>query len=106
MITKPQNSEISAEGHHHLHHEEITFPGDFQETWSSRKLCEDLGGKCLRFCLAFPEGGQNPSGPLKRRKKISKVYLKMETNASITCESTPLVGEKSEQPLQVPHFLA
>lgn len=41
----------------------------------------------------------------KKKKNFSKVYFKMETNASITCEGTPLVGEKSEQPLQVPHFL-
>lgn len=28
--------------------------------------------KCFRFCLAFPEEGQNPSGPLKRREKKKK----------------------------------
>lgn len=100
MITQTHNSRISAQGHHHVHEEEITFLVTFRRpgpTYSSVKTSVE---KCWRFCLAFPEGGQNPSDPLQRRKEIPKVYFKMETNTSVTCESTPLVGEKSEQPLK------
>jgi len=56
--------------------------------------------------LPFPKEVKTLQVHSKGERKIPKVYFKMETNASITCESTPWVGEISEKPFQAPHFLA
>lgn len=57
-------------------------------------------------CLSWKRSKPFRSTQKGKKKKNPKVYFKMETNISVTCESTPLVGEKSEQPLKAPHFLA
>lgn len=114
-ITKPQNSKEKRKRKarkkeilrtiNQPHTEGITFPGDIQGTWSCWKLGEDLSGNVLGFALPFLREIKNPSGPLQRRKKNPKVYFKMETNISVTCESS-LGRRKIRGTLKSPHFLA
>lgn len=52
------------------------------------------------FALPFLKEVKTLQVHSKGGKKILKVYLKMETNASITWASAPVVGEKAEEPIK------